>query len=233
MAKKEEIFKTIVIFLFFLFGCNHKYVDVEGELSGGSIVALWEELDCKIVEQDEQGFSLGFQVKNVAVVSGSAKLVELYERSSREKEDGRTPLGLLVGFGGCIGGCYYGLSDNNFWDGYDKDRFDRGCLISFASCATGLGIVFWGIDHSRKVAKAVPNFIKRDTICVDSMFLSKQKIKISVERLDFAKMYYTDEDGNIELKFDEILPEPTDADSVLSIIMRYYELVDTVRVRRL
>jgi len=65
------------------------------------------------------------------------------------------------------------------------------------------------------------------------MFLSKQKIKISVERLDFAKMYYTDEDGNIELKFDEILPEPTDADSVLSIIMRYYELVDTVRVRRL
>jgi hypothetical protein len=51
--------------------------------------------------------------------------------------------------------------------------------------------------------------------------------------MDFEKEYYTDEYGNVKLKFDEIIPESTEADSVLDLIIRYYELVDTVEVRRL
>jgi hypothetical protein len=30
MAKKSEILKTIIVFLFFLLGCSQKYVDAEG-----------------------------------------------------------------------------------------------------------------------------------------------------------------------------------------------------------
>lgn len=238
MAKKVEILKIMILFLFLLFGCSHKYVDVEGESLDEKVVASWEELDCRVVEKDEEAFSLCLQVRDISVVGGSKKLAELYRRGSQEKEDGRIPFGVLAGVGGCIGGCYYGLHDNNIfsWDGYDEEdgeRFNRGCFISFISCATGLSIVFWGIDERRKAAEAISGFIKRDTVCTDSTVLSKQKIKISVEKTDLEKTYYTDEDGNLELGFKEIIPEYSGIDSVFNLIIRYYELVDTVEVWRL
>jgi hypothetical protein len=234
MAGKEEIFKTIILFLFFLFGCSHKYVNAERESLDGKVVASWEELDCKIVEQDEQDFSLGFEIRDIAVISGSAKLVEPYKRSSREKKDVWNPLGMLVGLGGCIGGCYYGLHDNISWCGeFDEDRFDRGCVISFTSCVAGLGMIFIGNAHKRKIAKAIPAFIKEDTVCTGGESLSIQKVKISINRLDFVKTYWTDGDGNIGLQFDEFNPEPAGADSVLNLIIQYEEMVDTVMVRRL
>lgn len=68
MAEKEEIFKAIILSLFFLFGCSYNCINVEGESLGGKIVDSWEELDCKIVEQDEQGFSLGVEVGNIVAV---------------------------------------------------------------------------------------------------------------------------------------------------------------------
>jgi len=44
------------------------------------------------------------------------------------------------------------------------------------------------------------------------------------------KAYYTDKNGNIKLKFDDIIPEPAEADSVLNLIIQYEELIDTVNV---
>ena len=73
MARKSEILKTIIVFLFFLFGCSHKYVDVKGGSLEDKIIASWDELDCKIVEQNEQGFSLGFKIRDIIVVGDSIK----------------------------------------------------------------------------------------------------------------------------------------------------------------
>jgi hypothetical protein len=232
MDKKGEIFKTIILFLFFLFGCSHKYVDAEGESLDEQVVDSWEELDCKVVEQDERGFSLGLEVRDIIVVEDSVKSRKLYSREFSEKGPVLPLFGAMIGIVGGIGGCYYGLHNNISWDGYDKDQFDRGCLISFASCFTGAGMMFMGLPNSskRKAIKAIPDFIKRDTVCIYSMFLIKQKIKVLVEDTDLEKIYLTDDNGNVELKFDEIISEPTDADSILDLIIRYYEMVDTVRV---
>ncbi len=222
--------------MFFLFGCSHKYVYVEGESLGGGIVASWEELDCKIVEQDEWGFSLGLEVRNIVVVEDSVKSSKLYKRRSLGRESVLPLLGVVIGVGGCLAGFNYGVFGNPILsEGFDNERMDRGCLISVASCAAGVGMVLAGPPGSskRKDIKAMSNLVKGDTVCMDSESLSIRKIKISIEDSGFEKTYYTDEKGKIELEFAEILPEPTEVDSVLNIIIRYYELVDTVRVKRL
>jgi len=236
MSKKEEIFKTIILFLFFLFGCSNKYVSDGEEVFGRKVVASWEELNCRVIEQDEQGFSLGFQLRDIIVVGDSIKSGELYKRKSPEKGSDWPLLGGVIGICGCLGGIAYGTLDNP-WDAYDEEKFDRGCLIAFTSCLAGFGMAFVELLNRRKdteaIPYAVPYFVKGDTICVDSMLLSKQKIKISVEESDFEETYYTDKYGNIELKFKEILPESTEDDSGLNLIIQYYNLIDTVRVRRL
>lgn len=236
MCEKGKIFKTVILFLFlfFLFGCSHKYVDAEGESLDGKVVDSWEELDCKIVEQDERGFTLGVEVKDIIVVGDSLKSGNLYMLKSPGEGDAWIALGFLGGVGGCLGGCYYGLS-NISWDGSDEEEFDRATLISFASCVTGAGMIFAGIERNRKSyrskgSKAMHCFGKGDNICVESVSLSKQKIKISIENSDFEERYWTDEEGNVNLKFEEIIPESTEVDSVLNLIIRYYELVDTVEV---
>jgi hypothetical protein len=61
-------------------------------------------------------------------------------------------------------------------------------------------------------------------------FLIKQKIKVMVENSDFKKTYWTDKNGNIELKFNEIIPESTVDDSMFNLIIQYEELFDTVNV---
>lgn len=232
MAKKGEILKTIIIFLFFLFGCSHKYADVEGRSFDEKIIDSWEELSADIIRIYEGKIRLNVRVKDFDVVRGWIKSREFYEFSSRGKEDILIPLGVVIGLGGCYYGFDYGCVQNDFWQ-YDEARFDRGCLISFASCGAGLVVMSVATANRRKVVKPVFGFIKIDTICVDSDSLSRQKISILVDGSDFEKEYYTDADGKIELKFDEIIPEPTGADSVLNLILRYYEMADTIKVRRL
>jgi len=231
MAEKVKIFKTIILFLFFLFGCSRKHVNAGKELFGEGSADCWGELDCEIVEQDGRGFSLNFRMKDMAVMRDSVRLEKFYERKFSEKGSDLFPFGLLVGLGGCLGGCYYGLHDNISWDGYDEERADRGCFISFASCIAGLSIAFWEFDDRRKAAKDISSFIKRDTLCVDKKILSKQKVKILVEGSDFEKAYYADENGNVELKYDEIIPEPAESDSVLNLIIQYGKMVDSVDVK--
>ena len=220
--KKERIFKIIILFLFFVIGCSHKYVDVEGESLDEKVVASREELYCKIVEQDERGFTLSLEVRDVVVGDsigeGNAWIV----------------LGFLGGVGGCLGGCYYEVS-NISWDGSGQEEFGRGVLISFASCVTGVGMIFAGIDRNRKsyrrkVAKTIPIFIKKDTVCINNVVLSKQKIKISIEESDFEKVYYTDKEGSVELKFNEILPKPKKTNFKFKVIIRYEDMVDSVNV---
>ena len=119
--KKERIFKIIILFLFFVIGCSNKYVDVEGESLDEKVVASREELYCKIVEQDERGFTLSLEVRDV-VVGDSIKSGELYRLKSPGEGDAWIVLGFLGGVGGCLGGCYYGVS-NISWDGSGQEEF--------------------------------------------------------------------------------------------------------------
>lgn len=222
--------KILILFIAFVSGCSRRYVDVEGKSLDEKVVDSWEELDADIIRIYEGKVRLSIRVKDFDVVSGWVKSREFYKRSSREKEDILIPLGMLIGLGGCYYGFDYGCIQNDFMHP-DHEREDRGCLISLASCATGLVVMSVGAANRRKAVKPVFRFIKTDTVCVDNELLSKRKVKISIVDLDFEKSYYTDEKGNIELQFDEIIPEHTKADSVLSIIIRHYELVDTVNVK--
>ena len=228
MVEKREIFKTIILFLFFVYGCSHKYVDAEEEVG-----VLWRELDCRIVGQDEQGFSLGVGVKNFAFIDDSLKSRGIHELKSPGEGDLLIAFGVLGGLGGCLAGCNYGLSSFS-WDGSGQEEFDRGTLISFTSCAAGLVMMFVGIDRNRKsrckVSRIMPYFEKVDTVCVGSEAVSARQVKILIKMLDFKETYWTDEEGNIKLKFNEIIPDPTEADSVLNLIIRYGEMADTVNV---
>ena len=232
MGKKERIFKTFILFL--LFGCSQKYVDDRGRSLEDKIIASWEELDCSIVARDEQGFSLVVKVKDFIVVGDSVGAGEFYKRRPLNERGAWAFLGSFIGIAGCLGGIGYGLSDFSL-DGYNEEKYDRACLISFASCLAGAGVAFVGLPNRKKLAKAIPHtapyFVKGDTVCADSVFLAKEEIKIIVEKTDFEKTYYTDENGNVKLSFEEIIPEPANADSVLSLIIQYYKLVDTVEVR--
>jgi len=77
----------------------------------------------------------------------------------------------------------------------------------------------------------IPAHVRLDTLCVDRVLLSDEKVKIMLENTNFEKLYHTDEDGNVELKISEIIPEPTESDSILNIIIRYEEMVDSVEVK--
>jgi len=232
MERRKELFIIFFMFLFCVFfsGCaKNQLIRRKEVLVDRKSSPLRSELDVRVVSQDEQVFSLFPQIKNIAFVRDSVKLEELYVHGSEESADFIGVLGAAIGFGGCIGGYKYAESGNCLYD----NRFSEGCAISFVSAALGAAMISEGSSQGAEFIKIMPGFIKRDTVCVDSMFLIKQKIKVLVEESNFEKVYYTDEKGNIELKFDEILPEPSEGDSILSLIIRYYELIDTVRVRRL
>ncbi len=213
MGKRGGIFKTIIISLFFLFGCSQKYVNVEGKSLDEKVVASWKELDCKIIEQDEKGFALGVQIKSLAMVEDSVGL-----RGRSEGSEGVLPLlGSIFIFGGGVGCIFSTVSQISA-----EEPTETGCLISGIALLTGFAM---------KLAAAVPSFVKKDTICTDNAILSEQKIKVAVENSDFEKSYYTDTNGNVKLKFDDIIFEPSKADSAFSLIIKYEEMIDTVGIR--
>lgn len=219
MVEKGKIFKTFILFLFFLFGCSNKYADVEGE-----VVSSWQELDCEIVEQDEQGFSLGVQVKDFI----SEELSKSYIGSLDKGEEGVIPF--LLGSVVAVGGCYGGLRCTNLSDWSSSPRWGEGCIVSAASWAAGLSIMKLGASKGAKFVKIIPNVAQVDTLCVDSTAVSVGKLKVLMGNTNFEKMYWTDKNGDSELKFNEIIPEPAETDSVLNLIIQYKEMVDTVDV---
>jgi hypothetical protein len=229
--KALENMIILIVFAFF-FGCaENQLIRSEEELIGREASPLRSELDVKIISQDDQGFSLAAQIKNIAFVRDSTRMKEFYVRSSGGGEVFVALLGAAVGYGGCLIGQNYGKSGDCMHDGGDK--LVEGCMISFASCLGGLGVMTLGASRGSESIEFMPNYIKIDTVCVDSLVLVKQKVKVLIGNTDLEKEYYTDEYGNVKLKFNEIIPAPTNADSVLDLIIRYYDLVDTVEVRRL
>ncbi len=229
MGKKERIFKTFILFLLLLFGCSQKYVDDRGRSLEDKIIASWEELDCSIVARDEQGFSLVVKVKDVVFIGANQELKEVDMVDSDKREGSIVPF--LFGSVVVVGGSCVGLKCTNFSDWSRDPRWVEGCVVSAASCALGLSIMKFGVSERPKSVKIIPDFIKKDAIRVDSAVISIDKVNILVENKNLEKTYYTDEKGIIELKFNEIIPEPAEADSVLGLIIQYEDLVDTVEVK--
>ena len=221
---------NLLMFSVLFSGCSgDRLIRTKEELAGREASPLRSELGVRVVSRNRQGFSLIAQIKNIAFVRDSLIMEELYEHGVEEEGDVMALLGMAIGVGGCIGGYKYAESGNCLYD----DKFMHGCLMSCASIILGGVMMNESSSRGSEFTEFVPGYIKTDTVCVDSMFLIKQKIKVEVGKSDFEKYYYTDEYGNIELKFNEILSDPTEADSVFSVIIRYYEMVDTVEVRQL
>ncbi len=221
--------KAMILFVFILSGCSKKYVDIEGKSLDEKIVASWEELECKIVEQNEEGFSLGLEVRDIIVVGDSVKAGELYKHKFIDEGSDGLLWGSIIGFSG-LGGFYYLLSQD-LTDPSNFEQQEKTCFISCTSCIAGLGVILaWGTNR-REVIKGIPDLVRGDTVCVDGEPLSMQYVNVLIEESNFKKEYYTDKKGNVELKFNEIIPKTTEADSILNLIIRYYELVDTVDVR--
>jgi len=226
MGEKEKIFKTIILFLFLLFGCSQKYADVEVKSFGGKATGSSKQLCCTVVEQDEEAFSLNCKIEYSVIVKDSVKTKEFGRREELKKADILIALGMASIYSGCLGGFYYVKSQD-----YPTDEvFETGCFISSVSCLTGLAMIVGGGKRRLTVVESGYDLIKRDTACVDSILLIGQKIKVELEESNFEKIFWTDENGNIELRFEEIIPEPTEADSTLNLIVKYEEMVDTVDV---
>jgi len=224
-----RILRVMLLFFILLSGCSNKYVGLsEEDLTDRQILVSWKELYCKIIEQDKSGFSLVVKVKDFVFIGANQELKEVDMVDSDKREGSIVPF--LFGSVVVVGGSCVGLKCTNFSDWSRDPRWVEGCVVSAASCALGLSIMKFGVSERPKSVKIMPDFVKMDAICVDRAVISIDKVNILVENKNFEKTYYTDEDGNIELKFDEIIPEPTEADSVLNFIIQYEELADTVEV---
>jgi len=217
--------KILILFMIVLSGCSKKYLADKEEELGGRRRSF---LDVAIVAQDKDNLSLSLKVKDFIVVGDSVKAKEFINREDGRKTDILVASGMAIIYSGLLGSYYYVRSQDYLTD----EVFETGCFISSTSCLTGLAMIVWGGNSRSSDIKSRRDYIKKDTICVDSMIISNSEMEISVEKTNFKKIYWTDEDGNIELSFEEIIPEPAEADSVLNLIIKYEDMVDTVKVRR-
>jgi hypothetical protein len=215
--------KIIILFVVVLSGCSQKYLADKEEELGGRRRSF---LDVAIVAQDKDNLSLSLKVKDFIVVGDSVKAKEFINREDGRKTDILVASGMAIIYSGLLGSYYYVRSQDYLTD----EVFETGCFISSVSCLGGLAMINWGLNSRSSDINSRRDFIKIDTICVDSMLIPNSEMEISVEKTNFKRTYWTDEDGNIELGFEEIIPEPTEADSVLNFIIQYEDLVDTVEV---
>jgi hypothetical protein len=231
--------RIVIIFLLvtLMSGCGQKYLDSrEEELLDRKILNSWSNLDTKIVAQDYKGISLNVQVKDFIGVRDSLKLKEFYKHGFGRKDTGIKINYTKILIGCAIGGCAVLASSMSAYSWMNDPSDD--IYLKLAWCygvlggITALYFILDGlVGFSRP--KSEPYYIKKDGICIDSTVTSVDKVKVIVENKNFEKIYYTDEFGNINLKFNEIIPEPAEADSIINLIVRYEEMVDSLKVRRL
>lgn len=253
MAEKGKILKTVIVLIFvvLLSGCSSKYmVNAEGEIIERKILSASSGLDVRIVKQDDEGVSLNLVIqdfverqdivepKGFGKGSSSKKYVEL-ESSASDR---------LVGCLGVGGGCTLGALGMVFAAGPPMIGASEPPEIPVwwtVGCITAAGIgALVAVASASVVSKGNKPLSWRKgekrpdgdytyVMCSGSNALVNESIEIIVAQSNYEKEYFTDEDGNIELKFDEVIPEPTEADSVLNLIIQYEEMADSVKVRRL
>jgi hypothetical protein len=225
-----KILRILILFVVLLSGCNQKYLaDKEEELGERK----WSILDAAIVAQDNENLSLNLKVKDLVGVEDSINIKEIY-RYGFEQENGgigKDNSNVFLGLGlGCFGCLMVGYEA--FEEMMDiKNGFGATGAIGAMLCLSGcLFLTHDWFPKYDKYKRIDSYYIRKNQKYIKSELLFCGKVKVLVEKTGFEKTYYTDEDGNIELSFDEIIPEPTEADSVLNLIIQYEDLVDTVDV---
>jgi hypothetical protein len=219
--------KTLKILILFviLSGCSNKYLESSEE---GPIGREWRVLDTDILGQYNVGLVLELNVKDFVEVRDSVKLAKLYE--SRKRRVGKYKI-----LGGCaIAGCTaLGIGWATMSYAYNPyEEFET--LVAWLGAVGGVGSLCFissGLADFFKSDKAEPHYIKKNIICKNSTPLRNDEVKIMLRNTSSEKTYYIDKNGIIKLKFDEIIPEPTEADSALSVIIQYENLVDTLDIR--
>ncbi len=238
LDNRRRVFKIVILFIVFLSGCSKKYLAFrEEEFFGRRVLAEREILEGEVIDRNEEGLTIGLQVKGFVEVRDSLRLKEVYMRGY-EGKDGRIEQNFFFGLFEVIGGCSImgSCCVAGFGAGYDSPDGMPSASVSAGLIPVGIigfSIMMDGLPQYVKSIKEIPAHVRLDTLCIGGKLLSDEDVKVVLENSNFERSYYTNEDGNIKLKFDEIIPEPMKTDSMLNLIIRYYELVDTVRVRRL
>ncbi len=224
--------KILILFVVVLFGCSKEYLArTEEELVGQK----WSVLDTKIVSRDNENLSLNIQVKNFGRILDSLKLKKFNENQV-EKKQGFKRQDYLTAciIGGCMLGvsaCVYGYYGWELIWGYDLSMPER-CLLIGLLPSEVIAYVYLckNLSKSEEFDEKVLSYALIDKVCLGSAVVSIDKIKVKIEDMGFEQTYFTDEYGNIELKIDEIIPEQTEKNSVLNLIIQYEKLVDTVEI---
>jgi hypothetical protein len=219
-----KVFKIVIVIIFFIlvFGCSNKYAVARDE---GLISREWNALDADIVEQDDVRFSLDLQVKDFVEVKDSVKLMELYESERRR-------VGSSKILGGCaIAGCATLASAcaTLAWANNPSDP-NFAWFYGIVGGVGALAFIVSGVSDVVRFERTESDYIRKNIICKNSTPLRNSEVKIMLKNINSEETYYTDENGIIQLKFDEIIPEPTEKDSIIDIIIQYKELVDSVNV---
>ncbi len=222
-----KILNILILFVVLLSGCSNKYVAAREE---GLIGREWRVLDTEILGQYDVGLVLNLNVKEFVEVRDSVKLKKLY--GNRRRKIGKYKI-----MGGCaIVGCTaLGIGYATLAYSYNPD-IEFETLVAWLGGIGGVGTLSFistGLVDLFRADREKPYYIKKNIICKNSTPLRNDGVKIMLKNTSSEKTYYTDENGIIQLKFDEFIPEPTEADSILNLIIQYEELVDTVKVRRL
>ena len=233
--------KIIILFIVILSGCSRKYIKTgEEEPTDFGILSSGKNLAVSIVKQSEVNLSINLQVRecDFVIVKDSQNIDNpdlrvLETVSDKIRADGVSKVLWGCALAGCAGLAsavfVYGEAVNPSGGG----RYRLATCIGVIGGVGSLALSTNGIVQAAGASSIERESYKIDTVCFNSISMSGKKAEVKVENANLEKIYWTDEDGNIELKFNEIIPEPTEADSVLNIIIRYGEMADTVEVGRL
>ena len=183
----RRAFEIIFLFLFFAFyGCAKDHLIRRQEsVANRKVLSLFSELSVKVFSRDDVAFSLNSQIKDIAFVRDSIKLEEFYVHGSQVEGDIVYILGAAIGFFGCIGGCNSADSYDCFYGNNEEAK--KGCLKSCAYVLSAGAIIYQGRSRANEFIKALPGYIKIDTVCVDSIFFDKAENKSYGGKLRFQK----------------------------------------------
>jgi hypothetical protein len=224
--------KITILFIIVLSGCSEKYLaSREEEFLGGEGLISWKEMHVKAMKQDRESISLNVQIEEYIEVKDSFDVEEVYESDNGSVRGPNTKGYPDIGTGCAIGCVFLYFFFGDMAHEYSRTAEDNKYMLLLGM--SGLLFIGKGLAEHVFDFPSIVNYVRvqMDTVCVDKRSLLGEEIRVLVENVNFEKAYYTDKNGNIELGFDEIIPEPMEADSELDIIINYEEMADTVDIK--
>ena len=115
--------KILVLFVIVFSGCSRGYLaNPEEEIAEREVVDSWREMDVDIIRIYDGKLRLNIRVKDFDAVRGYVKSGEFNMLRSEGKQGDWPPVGALVAFAGCLGGCGYALSNFSLFPSEAEER---------------------------------------------------------------------------------------------------------------